>query len=59
MSMLTILAAALEQELLMRGVTAFDRDDCHDIIKRVMAHSTAFAESVLEAKAAEKPEPWH
>lgn len=59
MSMLTILAAALEQELSMRGVTAFDRDECHDIIKRVMTHSTAFAETVLQMKAAQKPESRH
>lgn len=36
MTALTLMAAALEQELLTRGVTVLDRADCEAIILAVM-----------------------
>jgi hypothetical protein len=59
MTMLSIMAAELDRELLFRGITVIDRDACEEIITNVLKHAALAAALHLEAGATETPERRH
>lgn len=59
MSILSIMAAALDRELVERGVTVFDRDDCEAMVKSMMQRASDAAAGLMAAKETAPPEPRH
>jgi hypothetical protein len=59
MTMLSIMAAELDRELLFRGITVVDRDACEEIITRVLKQAALAAALHLEASATETSERRH
>jgi hypothetical protein len=54
------MAAALEQEMLRRGVSGIDRAECREILQTVMQRTVDLGEGFLAARRAEhRPEKGH